>query len=143
MRLKQRHFFAAPLFALTVFFAAVPADGLSMDEGIAQIARDIEAGLPAGTRIAAVNFESPSARFSDYVLEELQGALVNNKRLVVTERSRLELLRNELTFQVSGDVSDESAASIGKFLGAQALITGSLTELGGGNYRFRFNAIDV
>jgi tetratricopeptide (TPR) repeat protein len=140
---RRKHLFAAPLFALAVFFAAVPASGLSLDEGIAQIARDIEAGLPAGTRIAAVNFESPSARFSDYVLEELQGVFVNNKRLVVTERSEQELVRDELAFQMSGEVSDESAASLGKFIGAQALITGSLTDIGGGNYRFRFNAIDV
>jgi hypothetical protein len=110
---------------------------------LAQIARSIEAGLPAGTRIAAVNFESPSARFSDYVLEELQGALVNNRKLVVTECSKLELLRNEISFQMSGEVSDESATSLGKWVGAQALITGSLTDIGGGNYRCRFNAIDV
>jgi Flp pilus assembly protein TadD len=117
-------------------------DGFSLDEGIAQIAQAIEAELPAGTRIAVVNFTSPSAYFSDYVLEELQGYLVNNKRLVVTERSSLELLRNELTFQMSGDVSDETAVSIGKFLGTQALVTGGLTDLGGA-YRFRFNAIDI
>jgi hypothetical protein len=40
-----------------------------------------EAGLPEGTRVAAVNFESPSAYFSDYVLEELRGILTNNRRL--------------------------------------------------------------
>ncbi|MDR0784925.1 MAG: tetratricopeptide repeat protein [Treponema sp.] len=128
------------LAAMTVT-ASVGA--LSFDEGIARIARDIESELPMGTRIAVATFESPSAKFSDYVLEELQGVLVNNRRLVVTERSRLELLRKELEFHMSGYVSDERAASLGKYLGAQALVTGSLTELGGGNYRCRFNAIDV
>jgi tetratricopeptide (TPR) repeat protein len=117
-------------------------EGLSLDEGIAQIAEKIEAGLPKGRRVAVVNFESPSAYFSDYVLEELQGILVNNKKLVVTERSKLELLRNELTFQMSGDVSDESAVSIGKWLGVQVIITGGFTDIGGA-YRCRFNAIDI
>jgi tetratricopeptide (TPR) repeat protein len=117
-------------------------DGLSLDAGIAQIAQGLERGLPAGTRIAVVNLESPSARFSDFVLEELQGVLVNNQRLVVVDRSKLELLRNEINFQMSGDVSDESAVSLGKFLGAQALVTGRLTDMGGA-YRCRFNAIDV
>jgi hypothetical protein len=70
-------------------------EGLSLEEGIAQIAEKIEAGLPAGHRVAVVNFQSPSAYFSDYVLEELQGILVNHKKLVVTERSKLELLREE------------------------------------------------
>ncbi|MDR0722035.1 MAG: tetratricopeptide repeat protein [Treponema sp.] len=73
----------------------------------------------------------------------MQGVFVNNKRLVVIERSNLEILRDEQNFQMSGEVSDESAASLGKFIGAPALITGSLTDIGGGSYRFRFNAIDV
>jgi tetratricopeptide (TPR) repeat protein len=119
-----------------------PVDGLSLDEGIARIAADLEAGLPENTRIAVVNFESPSARFSDYVLEELQGLLVNNKRLVVTDRSNLELRRNELNFQMSGEVSDESAVSIGHALGARVIVTGGITDIGGA-YRCRFNAIDV
>jgi Flp pilus assembly protein TadD len=117
-------------------------DGLSLNVGIAQIARELENELPAGTRIAVVNLESPSARFSDFVLEELQGYLISGKKLVVTERAKLELLRNEITFQMSGEVSDESAVSLGKFLGAQTLITGSMTDMGGA-YRCRFNAIDI
>jgi hypothetical protein len=68
--------------------------------------------------------------------------LANGKKLVVTERSRLELLRNELSLQMSGDVSDESAVSLGKRPGAQVIITGSLTDFGG-SYRCRFNAIDI
>jgi TolB-like protein len=99
-------------------------------------------GLPVGTRVAAVNFESPSALFGDYVLEELQGHFVNSKKFVVIERSNLELRRNELNFQMSGEVDDESMVGIGHALGAQVIVAGSLTDLGG-NYRVRFNAIDV
>jgi hypothetical protein len=42
----------------------------------------------------------------------------------------------ELNLRMSGDVSDESALSIGKFLGADMVITGQLTELGG-PYRWK------
>jgi tetratricopeptide (TPR) repeat protein len=131
------------LLVLAIIAAATFAqNGLSLEESIERIARDIEVGLPVGRRIAVVNFESPSAKFSVYVLEELQGILVNNHRLVVVDRSRLELLRNELEFQMSGEVSDESAVSIGRFLGAQVIVTGNLIDLGG-SYRCRFNAIDI
>jgi curli biogenesis system outer membrane secretion channel CsgG len=61
----------------------------------------------------------------------------------VVERSRLDAVRRELNLQYSGEVDDASAASLGKFLGAQAVITGSLTPLGGGKHRVRFTAIDV
>ncbi|MDR0720525.1 MAG: tetratricopeptide repeat protein [Treponema sp.] len=118
------------------------AGGVSLEEGIAQIARDIEAGLPEGRRIAAVNFESPSARFSDFVLEELRDILANNPKFAVIGRDELELLRNELDFRVSGKLNDEVAASIGHFLDAQIVVTGNLTDLGGA-YRCTFNVIDV
>ncbi|MDR1074014.1 MAG: hypothetical protein LBL45_10130 [Treponema sp.] len=58
------------------------------------------------------------------------------------ERSKLELLRNEVDFQMSGEVDDESMVSLGKFLGAHVIVTGRLTDMGGA-YRCRFNAIDV
>jgi hypothetical protein len=41
-----------------------------------------------------------------------------------------------------GEVSDDSARSIGKFLGADLVIMGRLTELGG-PYRYRASAIHV
>ena len=43
---------------------------------------------------------------------------------------------------MSGDVSDESAKSIGKFLGASMVITGQLIDLDG-SYRYRTSAISV
>jgi hypothetical protein len=45
-------------------------------------------------------------------------------------------------FQMSGDVSDESAKSIGKNLGAGAIVTGSVTDLGG-FYGLTLKAIGV
>jgi hypothetical protein len=62
-----------------------------------------------------MNLESPSVNFNDYVLQELQGVLINNQRLVVVERAQLERLRNEVQFQMSGEVDGETAVSIGKW----------------------------
>jgi hypothetical protein len=47
-----------------------------------------------------------------------------------------------MNLQLSGDVSDDSAQAIGKQLGAQAIVTGSLTNLGN-TYRFRVKVINV
>jgi tetratricopeptide (TPR) repeat protein len=89
-----------------------------------------------------VNFKSPSAYFSSYVIEELQDCFINNKRLIVIERSGLELLRKESEFQMSGEVSDENAISAGHFLGAEVVITGGLTDIDG-VFRCHFNVIDI
>jgi hypothetical protein len=47
-----------------------------------------------------------------------------------------------MDFQYSGEVSDESAQSIGKKLGAQTIISGSLSPLGN-RWRMRVKALEV
>jgi tetratricopeptide (TPR) repeat protein len=116
-------------------------DGLSLAEAIEQSAEKICADLPAKSRVAIVAWESPSSGLSDYIMEELTGALVD-RRMEVADRQNLEYVYRELNLQMSGDVSDESARSIGKFLGADLVITGQLTEPGG-PYRYRSSAIHV
>jgi hypothetical protein len=63
------------------------------------------------------------------VLDELSAVLVNNGQLVVVDRANLDRIRQELGFNVSGEVSDQSMQEIGQMLGAQALVTGSLTSI--------------
>ena len=116
-------------------------EGVSLAEAVEQSAEKIAAELPAGSRVAIVAWESPGAGLSDYLMEELTGALVD-RRMEVADRQNLEYVYRELDFQMSGEVSDESARSIGKFLGADLVITGQLTELGG-PYRYRASAIHV
>ena len=116
---------------------------LSLDGVITQAARAIIATrLSAGAKLAVLNFTSTAEAFSDYVVEELTGALVMNRTVTVIERKSLDLIRKEMNLQLSGDVSDDSAQAIGKQLGAQAIVTGSLTNLGDA-YRFRVKVINV
>jgi hypothetical protein len=49
---------------------------------------------------------------------------------VVVDRASLDKVRQEIDFNMSGEVSDQSAQAIGKMLGAEAIVTGSLTSLG-------------
>ncbi|MDR1787030.1 MAG: CsgG/HfaB family protein [Treponema sp.] len=115
---------------------------LSLDEAITQAASRIAARLPAGTGTALVNIHSPTAAFSSYVLDGLEAALVNNGALVVLDRAHLDAIRAEQGFQASGEVSDASAKAIGHLLGADAIITGSLTRIGAA-FRLSVKAIEV
>lgn len=86
-------------------------------------------------------FDSESEQLSEYIMEELTGALVNT-RMEVADRSNLAYVYKELNFQASGDVSDESAQSIGKFLAAELVVTGELINTGP-RYRLRVSSITV
>jgi hypothetical protein len=106
------------------------AGGITLDEAIAKAAARMEEGLSAGTEVALINVESPSLAFSKYVLNRLESALVSGMKLVVVDRANLDKVRAEQGFQMSEEVSDESAKSIGQMLGAGATVTVSLTDLG-------------
>jgi TolB-like protein len=116
-------------------------DGLSLMEAIEQSAEEITGKLPTETRVAVVAFTSEHANLSSYIMDELAGALADGS-LEVVDRQNLEHIKRELGFQVSGDVSDESAVSIGKFLGAKYVISGQLVKAGG-HYRYRLSGLNV
>jgi hypothetical protein len=104
--------------------------GVDLDTAVRQAAAQMNAKLPAGTTVALVSVASPSAAFSEQVLLRLESALVSGGKLVVVDRSNLDKIRAEQGFQLSGEVDDESAKSIGKLLGAGAIVTGSTADLG-------------
>ena len=115
---------------------------VNLDIAIQQASADINDTLPAGTKVALLNFSSGSDVFSDYVLEEMSIALVKGRKLTVVDRKEINLIRGEMNFQMSGEVSDESAQEIGRMLGAQSIISGSLVNMGD-THRFRTKVINV
>ena len=134
----------AKVFAVFMLLAAgaLNAQQLTLDDAVKQAARGIEDNVPQRTLLAVLNFVSPSDAFSDYVIEELTGELVMGRKVSIVDRRSLALITQEMNLQLSGDVSDESAQAIGKMLGAQAIVSGSLTNLGT-YHRFRIRVINV
>jgi len=133
------------LFCIFTLFASVnlfAQQQLNLSEVITRSARAVEEVLPQNSKVAVLNFASSSETFSDYVIEELTGELVNGKKLTIVDRRNLALISQEMNLQLSGDVSDESAQAIGKKLGAQSIISGTLTNMGT-FHRFRIRVINV
>jgi hypothetical protein len=118
------------LFANCVSVQTANPDEVSLNTAIRQAADRMESRLDKGTKVALINFTSPSQAFSEYVLDELSSVLVNSGQLTVVDRANLDKIRQELGFNTSGEVSDKSMQEIGKMLGAQAIVTGSLTSIG-------------
>jgi hypothetical protein len=75
-------------------------------------------------------------------LDELTANLVDSGKLTVVNRSEIDLIRSEFDFQYSGEVSDDSMQSLGQMLGAQSIISGSLTDMGG-FYRIVIRVLNV
>ncbi|MCL2183713.1 MAG: tetratricopeptide repeat protein [Chitinispirillia bacterium] len=123
--------------------AEAPLSGVpvTLMEAINGSAARLAEGLPKGSRVAIIAFESESAGLSDFVMEELTGALVD-RGIEVADRQNLWYLEKEFKFQMSGSVSDEDVKSVGKFMAADMVITGQMQNLGD-TYRYRAGAIHM
>ena len=121
---------------------SVASGGMTLDQAIAEAASRIDVRIEAGSKIALLNFNSPSDRFSTYVLDELSLNLVESGKLTVVDRAEVDLIRSEFDFQFSGEVGDDSMQELGRMLGAQSIVSGSLTDIGG-EYRIMFRVLNV
>jgi len=84
-------------------------------------------------RVAVVDFEDRAHYGYDIgkgVADMLVTALVESKKFLVVERTELEQVLNEQGLGQSGLVTPQSAAKVGQLLGAEMLVTGSVTEFG-------------
>jgi len=136
--MKKTMIFTALLFICAGLFA----QNVSLDQAVKSSAQEIERRLPRGAKTAVLTFTATSQAFSDYIIDELATALSANRNLQVIDRQHTDAIRKEFNIQFSGDVSDEEVKSIGKQLGAQYVVTGSLVDIGNA-YRFRVAAINI
>jgi len=98
--------------------------------------------IPKGSKIIILNIQSDYAALSDYIIDELIANAVKDKVFAVVDRAQLKQIRMELKFHWTGEVDNKSALEIGKFLGAQTIVSGAVSELGD-RYRMRLRALNV
>jgi tetratricopeptide (TPR) repeat protein len=127
--------------AAPVAVAKKPMQGISLDEAIEQSAREFQQKTATPRRVAIVQFDTEAEALSEYIMEEITGALVDFD-FEVAERRNLDFVRNELDLQYSGEVDDESMVEIGRFIGAESILVGSLQKVGN-TYRYRLSSIGV
>ncbi|MDR3171432.1 MAG: hypothetical protein LBU17_07375 [Treponema sp.] len=100
--------------------------------------------LSQNAKVAVVNFSAPTTALSNHIMDELTAAIVNKPdgNLTAVDRQNLELVRQEMNYQLSGEVDDATALAIGKQLGVEAIIFGSIASVGRG-YRMKVQATAV
>jgi TolB-like protein len=117
-------------------------DALSFNDTLREVLSYLTGRIPANSTVVVLNFQSDYPNLSEYIIDDITSSLVNTDLFTVVDRRNLELLQQELTFQLSGEVSDETALSIGQRVGAQMVVSGAIAYLGE-FYRLRVQAIEV
>jgi len=125
---------------------AVTLDGsrttvAGVEGALARAAEQTLRNVPQRSRIAIVYITAQDRSTTDYIAGELEFIWVN-AGYIITDRSQLDRLRLEQNFQLSGEIDDATAVSIGKFAGADIIVTGRVD--GEGNLRrLRLRALDT
>jgi TolB-like protein len=98
--------------------------------------------IPKRSTVAVLSVSSRDRNLATFVVEEIEFQLVDSREFQMVDRKALDTIRDEQEFQMSGDVSDASAVSIGNMLGASIVITGTIS--GSDNtQRLTLKALDV
>ena len=97
------------LFALHTVFS----QSVLIDAALSNATKEITESVTHGSIIAVLNISSEYTNLSDYIINELIFNLVNSRLFQVVPRSMVEFeaARREFSFQMSGDVSDDSYPS--------------------------------
>jgi len=83
-------------------------------------------------KIAVLPFRELEGRatvLGTYLAEELVTDLFSTGTLDIVERSMLDKVMSEIKFSQSGAIDPESAQRVGKIIGVEAIVTGSITDL--------------
>jgi len=97
-----------------------------VEGALEKAAEQIMASIRPNSKIAIVYVTSNDMDTTDFIANELEYLMVN-QGFTIIDRSQLDRIRREQNFQLSGDIDDETAVSIGKIVGADIIITGSVT----------------
>ncbi|MDR0503922.1 MAG: CsgG/HfaB family protein [Treponema sp.] len=134
------------LFILILLFPvfAFSQNAVGIDTALQNSIAYLNTRIQPNTKVVVLNFSSVWPKLSEYVVEELIGHIVNDGKLTVVDRTNLDIIRQEMDFQLSGEVSNESAQAIGHKLGAQSIISGSIIDTGSGiRLRLRIIAVET
>ncbi len=105
-------------------------------------ASSAQSNLPT---VAVLNIDVQVGVPEDYAVpmsDMIRTALFQTGRVRVMERNRMDDILKEQGFQLSGCTSDECAVQVGKLLGVQQMVAGSLSKLGE-TYTITLRLIDV
>jgi hypothetical protein len=125
---------AAAIAALSGTAAENPAqvydpNDAGVEASLSRAANTIMSRIPPKSKMAIVYVTARDGEISEFIAGELEFILVD-KGFILIDRSELARIRSEQQFQMSGEVDDTQAVSIGKIAGADVIITGSVTGTG-------------
>ena len=131
-------------YEFTATGSVVQLDGVSfsrVEGALDSAAEEVAEDFPTRARIAIVYITSEDRSTTEYIIGELEH-LLRRQGFFIVDRSELNRVRAEQQFGMSGEVDDNTAASVGHLAGASIVITGRV-DGEGTLRRLRLRALDT
>ncbi|MDT8287534.1 MAG: FlgO family outer membrane protein, partial [Elusimicrobiales bacterium] len=123
-------------------FAAGPAGAKEIEK----ISKKLSRGLKEGSRLAVLEFPYTDGKASQgpaVIQERLTTSLAANRKISLIERAMLKKVMGELKLQYSGAIDEATAKKLGKLLGADAIVTGTLNDVKKGRTEINARVVDA
>lgn len=126
-------FYIMALF-LVLYIPSISFSQVSLEEGMAELSKQIasKASQQHKTTIAVIEFSDLQGIITDlgrFLAEELITRLYSTEKFKVIERLLLNRVISEQKLNLSGIVDPKSARELGKLLGVDAIVSGTITDL--------------
>ncbi|MEI7482515.1 MAG: FlgO family outer membrane protein [Elusimicrobiota bacterium] len=127
---------------------AAPKAQTQAAEELKTLTNQLGAGVndKPGIKLAVLEFAYTSGKASDgpvIIQERLTTLLAQNKKLILIERNLLKKVLGELNLQASGAIDEETTRKLGKLLGADAVITGTLNDTKDGETEINARVVET
>ena len=131
-------FLIACLYAHT---ALGEAELLTIDDAVAESMKYLSGKLAPESKTVILNIESESKKLSNYIIDESSVFIMNSTNLPLIDKSKISAVLKKKNINDLSEINDQ-AAEIGKELGAESVIFGSISKAGK-NYRLRIQAVNA
>jgi len=140
---KSLRLYTAIIYLITLIIvgcATVPKSS-NIENAVVKAVNQAFSDIGKDNRIALVHIQTSNDDTKNYILGEITHILVSQKYNVV-DRADIDRIRAERDFHFSGEVDDNTAVSLGKFAGADLVVTGGIDGSGSAT-RLRLKVIET
>jgi len=123
------------IFLMTFFSNYAPA-AANLEEATSELAAQISKNILSSSKnkiavIEFTNLDGSITALGQFLAEELITKLftIGGGKFEVVERSQLQKVFSELGFHITGAVDENTIKKLGKVLGVEAIVTGTVTDL--------------
>ena len=140
-KLVKKLWLMAILGTVGVLGVSAQTNAANLDDAIQQTSKYITQNI-SSPKVALLSINSSSEDLTSYIIREMNVAMEKTKIPVLIEKQVIDRALGTQNLKATSEISDSSARQIGKTLGADFAVTGSVVKVGD-NYRLRTRILNV